>query len=238
MPSPRPPRGSEITVPAAAAGLGLSLSADQESRLDRYLALVDEWRGRVQLTGADAAAAPAVLVVGALCVVPFVPQSGALVDLGSGAGVPGIPIAVLHPRLRVVLADSARKKVAFLEIAVRELGLANVDVAQARAEDLGRDAAHRERYDVVTARALAPVRVLAEYALPLLRIGGEAVLPKGRGARDEVRAAARALDLLGGEAAVHAPRTRFCSPVVVLRKAAPTPPAYPRRAGTPQRRPL
>ncbi|HKX18311.1 MAG TPA: 16S rRNA (guanine(527)-N(7))-methyltransferase RsmG [bacterium] len=238
MPSRRHPRGSEITVPAAAADLGLSLSAHQQSRLDRYLALVDEWRGRVQLTGADAAATPAVLAVGALCVIPFVPAAGALLDLGSGAGVPGIPIAVMRPGLRVVLADSARRKVAFLGIVVRELGLANVDVAQARAEDLGRDASHREQYAVVTARALAPVRVLAEYAFPLLRIGGEAVLPKGRGARDEVRAAARALDLLGGEAAVHDPCTPFCSPVVVLRKTSSTPPAYPRRAGTPQRHPL
>ena len=231
-------RGSEITIPAAAAGLGLSLSADQQSRLDHYLALVDAWRGRVQLTGADATAAPAVLVVGALCVIPLVAAVGVLIDLGSGAGVPGIPIAVMHPRQRVVLVDSARKKVAFLEIVVRELSLANVDVVQARAEDLGRDAAHREQYDVVTGRALAPVRVLAEYALPLLRIGGEAVLPKGRGARDEVRAASRAFDLLGGEGAVHEPRTPFCSPVVVLRKIAPTPRAYPRRAGTPQRHPL
>ena len=238
MPSPRTPRGSDITIPAAAAGLTLPLTAEQQSRLDRYLALVDEWRDRVQLTGADATEVPAVLVVGALCVVPFVPESGVLVDLGTGAGVPGIPIAVMRPRVRVLLADSGRKKAAFLAIAVRELGLSNVDVVQARAEDLGRDAAHRGRCDAVTARALAPVRVIAEYALPLLRVGGEAVLPKGRGARDEVRAAARALRLLGGEARVQEPRTEFCSPVVVLRKTAPTPAAYPRRAGTPQRRPL
>ncbi len=229
---------SGLTIPAAAAGLGLSLSADQQSRLDRYLALVDEWRGRVQLTGADPHDAPAVLVAGALCVVPFLPESGVLVDLGSGAGVPGIPVAVMRPRLRVMLADSTRKKAAFLEIVVRELALPNVDVTQVRAEDLGRDAAHRGRCDAVPARALAPVRVLAEYALPRLRIGGSAVVPKGRGARDEVRAAARALHLLGGEAELHEPSTTFCSPVVVLRKTAPTPLVYPRRAGTPQRRPL
>lgn len=225
-------------IPAAAGRLGLTLSPAQQALLGRYLALVAEWRPRVRLTGAEAAEAAAVLVIGALCVVPFVPESGRLADIGSGAGVPGLPVAVLRPGLRVVLADAARKKAGFLEIAVRDLGLTNVEVLQARAEDLGRDPGHRERYDAVTARALAPVRVLAEYALPLLRVGGDAVLPKGRGAEDEVRAAARALRILGGEAAVHAPRTEFCSPVVVLRKTAPTPAAYPRRAGTPQRRPL
>lgn len=238
MPSPRTSRGSDLTIPAAAAGLGLSLSVDQQSRLDRYLALVDDWRGRVQLTGVDPADTPSVLVVGALCVVPYLPGSGILIDLGSGAGVPGIPVAVMRPCLRVMLADSERKKVAFLEIVLRELELPNVDVTQARAEDLGRDAAHRGRADVVTARALAPVRVLAEYALPLLRIGGKAVLPKGRGALGEVRAAARALHRLGGEADLHEPSAPFCSPVVVLRKTAPTPSAYPRRAGTPERHPL
>jgi len=233
-----PSHASGTTISAAAAGLGLTISPAQQSLLDRYLALVDEWRNRVQLTGVESADVPAVLVVGALCVLPFVPDSGRLVDLGSGAGVPGISIAILRPGLRVVLADAARKKAAFLELVVRDLRLDNVEVAHARAEDLGRDPAHREQYDVVTARALAPVRVLAEYALPLLRVGGEAVLPKGRGAADEVRAAARAFDLLGGDAAVHSPRTEFCSPVVVVRKIAPTPAAYPRRAGTPQRRPL
>jgi 16S rRNA (guanine527-N7)-methyltransferase len=227
-----------MTISAAAAALGLTLSPEQRLRLERYLALVEEWRARVQLTGAGSAEAASVLVAGALCVLPFVPESGRLADLGSGAGVPGIPIAVMRPRLRVVLTDAARKKAAFLEIAARDLALDSVDVLQARAEDLGRDPAHRDRYDVVTARALAPVRVLAEYALPLLRVGGDAVLAKGRGAQDEVRAAARALRLLGGEAAVHPPGADVCSPVVVIRKIAPTPAAYPRRAGTPQQRPL
>lgn len=226
------------TMISAAAELGLMLSPEQKIRLDRYLALVDEWRPRVQLTGARSADTAAVLVAGAFCVLPFVPDAGRLVDLGSGAGVPGIPIAVIRPGLRVVLADAARKKAAFLEIAARDLALDNVDVLHARAEDLGRDPAHRERYDVVTARALAPVRVLAEYALPLLRLGGDAVLPKGRGAVDEVRAAARAIHILGGEGVVHPPRAGFCSPVVILRKIAPTPAVYPRRAGVSVRRPL
>ena len=232
----------QFQVPAVltstAAGLGLTLSPAQQAALERYLSLVHEWRPRVQLTGVESARDAAVFVAGAFCVLPFLPAAGRIVDLGSGAGVPGIPIAVMRPRLRVVLADAARKKAAFLEIAARDLALGNVDVVQARAEDLGRDPAHRERYDAATARAVAAVRILAEYALPLLKIGGAAVLPKGPGALDEVRAAARALQLLGGEAAVHAPRAELCSPIVIIRKTAPVPAAYPRRAGVPQRRPL
>lgn len=223
---------------SAAALLGLTLSATQQAALERYLALVHEWRPRVQLTGVKSARDAAVLVAGAFCVLPFLPEAGRVVDLGSGGGVLGIPIAVMRPRLCVVLADAGRNKAAFLEIVARDLAVDNVDVVQARAEDLGRDPVHRERYDAVTARAVAAVRVLAEYALPLLRLGGEAVLPKGRGAADEVRAAARAFEILGGEPAVHAPRTALCSPVVIIRKTTPVPAAYPRRAGVPHRRPL
>ncbi|HLW48053.1 MAG TPA: 16S rRNA (guanine(527)-N(7))-methyltransferase RsmG [bacterium] len=229
---------SAPAIPAAAAGLGLSLSQTQHDLLDRYLALVEEWRPRLRLTGVARDETAAVLVAGALCVLRFLPESGHLVDLGSGAGVPGIPVAVVRPGLRVLLAEATQKKAAFLGIAVRSLGLSSVAVAAARAEDLGRDLAHRARYDAVTARALAPVRVLVEYALPLLRVGGVAVLPKGRGAEGEVRAAARALDLLGGAAVVQAPPAGFCSPIVVVRKIASTPDDYPRRAGAPARRPL
>ena len=225
-------------IPAAAVRIGLTLWAPQQALLDRYLVLVDEWRSHLRIMGARSAETAAGLMTGALCAVPFVPESGRLADLGSGGGLPGIPIAVLRPSLRVALVEATRKKAAFLDIVTRELGLANVEVLSVRAEDLGRDPANRARYDAVTARALAPVRVLVEYALPLLRLGGVAVLPKGRGAVDEVRAAARALGLLGGEAAVHAPSAAFCSPIVVVRKTAPTPDRYPRRPGIPQHRPL
>jgi 16S rRNA (guanine527-N7)-methyltransferase len=224
-------------IAAAAAGLGLTLSPAQQDLFDRYLAQLEEWRSRVQLT-ARRGEAVAALVAEAMCVVPLVPESGRLADLGSGGGVPGLPIAVLRPGLRVVLAEATRKKAAFLGVVVRELRLANVEVLAARAEDLGHDPAHRAGYDAVTAQAVAPLRVLVEYALPLLRLGGVAVLPKGRGAPDEVRAAARALGTLGGEAAVHAPPAGLCSPIVLVRKIAPTPDSYPRRAGVPQRRPL
>jgi 16S rRNA (guanine527-N7)-methyltransferase len=190
------------------------------------------------VTGAEPRRAEAVLVAGSLCVLPFLPETGRLVDVGSGSGSPGIPIGVLRPGLSVVLVEAGRKKAAFLGAVVRELGLANVDVVQARAEDLGRAAEQRGRYDAATARAVAAVRVLAEYTLPLLRVGGSAVLPKGRGAEDEVRAAARALTLLGGEARIQRPDAGTCSPIVVIRKIAPTPAAYPRRAGAPARRPL
>lgn len=178
------------------------------------------------------------LVLDALPLLAHLPAHGLIVDLGSGAGTPGIPLAVARPAIRVVLVEASRKKAGFLEVVSRELGLTNVDVLHARAEGLGRMPEHRGRYDGVTARALADLPVLAEYALPLLRLGGVAVLPKGSGAKDEVARAEAALTLLGGRATVHASPSPPGSQIIVLRKTGPTPASYPRRPGVPPRRPL
>ncbi len=219
-------------------GLGLTLSPEQHALLERYLMLVAQWSGRLRLTGARSLEEMArVLVLDALASLPFLPGHGAMIDLGSGAGVPGVPIAVARPDLHVVLAEASRKKAGFLQLVLRELALGNAEVVNARVETLGHSPSHRERYDVVTARALADLRVLLEYALPLLRVGGIAVFPKGRDAAAEVASAARALGLLGGQAELRATPSSP-SPVIVVSKIAPTQLAYPRRPGVPSRRPL
>ncbi len=233
------PRAIGRVLESGAAALGLALSRDQAARLEQYLALVAAWNARLRLTAARTAEEVVeVLVLPTLAVLPYLPAGGRAADLGSGAGVPGVPVAVMRPALRVVLVEASRKKAGFLEVALRELRLENAEVANARAEALGRDPEHRGRYDAVLARAVAPLRVLAEYALPLLRVGGVAVLPKGARAAAEVAAAARALRVLGGEAEVRPAPSPHAPPVVLVRKAAPTPDAYPRRPGTPERRPL
>jgi len=226
-------------VESGAAALGISLSPAQLAALSRYLDLVVEWSGRLRLTGARARdEAARILVVGGLDVLPFLPETGVVADLGSGAGVPGILAAILRPLARIVLVDASRKKAGFLEIAVRELGLSNAEVVCARAEALGREPGHRARYDVVTARALADLRVLAEYALPLLRVGGIGVFPKGRAASGELAAAARALEILGGAAGAFAPVPGGGPTVIVVTKLSPTPDDYPRRAGLAERSPM
>jgi 16S rRNA (guanine527-N7)-methyltransferase len=179
-----------------------------------------------------------VLVLDALPLLPHLPADGSIVDLGSGAGTPAIPLAVLRPESRFLLVEASRKKVGFLDMVCRELGLVNVDVLHARAEDVGRMPAHRERHDGFTARAVADLSVLAEYALPLLKVGGVAVLPKGSRARLEAARAGPALALLGGAAAVYESPPPPGSHIIVLRKIGPTPAPYPRRPGVPARRPL
>ena len=162
-------------------------------------------------------------------------------DVGSGAGFPGLPLKIILPELQLTLVEATGKKVTFLGHMVHVLSLADVQVLQARAEEMGQQPGHRERYDLVVARAVAQMPVLAEYCLPLCRLGGRFVAQKGEGAHAEAEAARGALERLGGSLgeikAVHLPglSERY---LVVVEKVAKTPPEYPRRPGVPAKRPL
>jgi 16S rRNA (guanine527-N7)-methyltransferase len=171
--------------------------------------------------------------------IPEVRAAAVLADLGSGAGFPGLALAVALPHASVSLVESSRRKCAFLTRAVTEASLASVNVVCARVEEWGDG---REACDVVTARALGPLAVVAEYAAPLLRVGGSLVAWKGRRDAEEERAAAAAAGALGLEPARVVPVRPYAESrdrhLHILRKAAPTPARFPRRAGMARKRPL
>jgi 16S rRNA (guanine527-N7)-methyltransferase len=165
-------------------------------------------------------------------------------DIGSGGGLPGIPLAVVLPNAEMTLFESTGKKAAFLRYAAEELGLANVRVVNARVEESAREDVHRGAFDVCTVRALARLSVVAEYSLPLLRRGGKVVAMKGGVAADERIEGERALGKLGGRVCDEI-QVRYLPSVeqgerrlVLLEKVEETPGAYPRRTGTPARKPL
>ncbi len=165
-----------------------------------------------------------------------------LVDVGTGAGFPGIPLKIANPALALTLMDGTQKKINFLQTVVDELGLSHVKVVHGRAEELGRNPEHRDRYDLVTARAVAPLNVLVEYLLPLVRINGLAVVYKGPGAPQEFMEARQAIKLLGGDAVRLAPvevpflhEGRF---VLLIKKLRATSSQYPRGQGLARKRPL
>ena len=164
------------------------------------------------------------------------------IDVGSGAGFPGLPLKIYCSHLELVLLEATAKKVGFLEHVIRHLDLANVQALWGRAEEVAHNPAHREMYDLVVARAVADLAVLAEYTLPLCRPGGRIVAQKGGSAQEEAQSATHAFSLLGG-------RLRKVIPVelqglaedrhlVVIDKVARTPERYPRRPGIPSKRPL
>jgi 16S rRNA (guanine527-N7)-methyltransferase len=167
---------------------------------------------------------------------------GRAIDIGAGAGFPGLPLKIVCPGLQLTLLEATGKKVSFLEHIVSRLELTGVEVIRGRAEKLGRDAGHRERYDLALARAVAELPILVEYALPFCRLGGLFVAQKGAEGDAEARAAEEAIATLGGvlRRVVHLELPNLAEPrsLVVIEKIAPTPEKYPRRPGIPSKRPI
>jgi 16S rRNA (guanine527-N7)-methyltransferase len=165
-----------------------------------------------------------------------------LIDIGTGAGFPGIPLKILYPNMKLTLVESVGKKAMFCQHIVRVLGLEQVEVIQARAEDLGQNLGHRERYDWAIARAVANLNVLSEYLLPLVRLGGTMLAQKGESGPAEAQSAEGAMKLLGGKLKqlipVNLPSVAEDRYLVVVEKVAATPPNYPRKPGVPMKQPL
>ncbi len=165
-----------------------------------------------------------------------------LVDIGTGAGFPGIPLKIIYPAMHLTLVESVGKKVKFCQHMVNKLGLENTQVIQARAEELGQQPEHREKFDWAVARAVANLRVLSEYLLPLVRVGGAMLVQKGESGPAEVHAAENAIKVLGGHVRQLLPLTlpgvveeRY---LILVDKIAATPPGYPRKPGIPTKKPL
>lgn len=237
-----------------AVRVGVALGDEQLDAFTRYLALLLEWNERAGLTSlSDPGEIASRHFVESLALLAVLRDEGVLpteaqsprprvADIGTGGGFPGLPMRIAAPSLDLTLVESQARRCRFLELAVDTLALERVEVVQARVEDAGRVPRLRAQFDVVVARALAPLPVLIELALPLLRPGGVLATPKGERAPAELEEAGAALRALHGvvlpslalplEAGAH-PQT-----VILVRREGPLDSRYPRRAGTPQRRPL
>jgi 16S rRNA (guanine527-N7)-methyltransferase len=204
----------------------------QDLKLRELARLISEWPGLVS-------GPPDELVDDSLVLVDHLADARRVVDVGSGGGLPGLPLKIARPSLDMTLVEADGRKAAFLVRACAELGLLGVEVVDRRAEDVGRDPRYREVFDVAVARALAPLPVLAELCLPLVRVGGRLLAQKT--ASEDVTPAAHAIETLGGGPArvLNAPSAaRSSGTVVVVEKIRPTPDEYPRRPGAPGRKPL
>lgn len=213
-------------------------------RLERYSEILLDWNKRVNLT---AIVDPKEVWIkhffdSLSCLSHLTMPVGRMVDVGSGAGFPGLVLAIAKPEWHFVLLDSASKRVDFLSYVSGELGLGNVAVRQARAEDAAREAGFREAFDVATARGVAELRVLAEYCLPFVNTGGLFLAMKGPDCDAEIASAGNAMEVMGGRIEgtdrFELPDSGGRRTLILVRKTAATPHQYPRRAGVPERRPL
>src|SRR5882672_7360442 len=209
--------------------MGISVN---DSRLSTLARLIAEWPGLVS-------GPPEQLIEDSLVLVELLGDARRLVDVGSGGGLPGLPLKIARPALEVTLIEADHAKAAFLVQACTKLGLDAVEVLPRRAEDVGQDLRYRESFDVAVARAVAPMPVLVELCLPLVRVGGRLLAQKTD--KEELASAHRAIELLGGslDSVVATPSPmRASGTVVVVTKVRGTPAEYPRRPGVPNRKPL
>ena len=228
-----------------AQAAGIPLNMEQAEKFETYHRMLIEANARFNLTRVPDDEAEAIDRNYLDCIAPLaigLPAAHAsLIDVGSGAGFPGIPLAICLPETNIVLMDSQGKRVEFLESVIETLHL-NARAVHLRAEDGARKPEFREAFDLATARAVAPLNLLCEYLLPFVRVGGQMLALKGPGLDEEVAAAENAMNLLGGRFlrsdALPIPGRDWDHRAAWIEKVAPTSDKYPRRAGKPEKKPL
>lgn len=222
---------------------GIAYNDEAISRLDRYAALLVEWNEKMNLT---AITDPEGIVIkhfldcALLLKQVNIPEGASVIDVGTGAGFPGMVLKILRPDIKLTLLDGLNKRLTFLNEVAKSLGL-EVTTTHIRAEEAGKNPLYREKFDLVTARAVAELRVLYEYCLPLCRVGGTFCSMKGPSAEEELKNAVKAKSLLGGGKAEITTETLTGEEVrtfVITKKISQTPPKYPRISAKISKQPL
>ncbi len=226
---------------------GFSLTEQQMEQFHQYLVLLQEWNEKVNLTAiSEEEEVYLKHFYDSITLAKFVPfvegANETLCDVGSGAGFPSLPLKILFPHLKITIVDSLKKRINFLELLVNELGLENVHLVHARAEDFGQEKKNRQAFDVVTARAVARLSVLAEFCLPITKTGGIFAAMKGAKASEELNDSKKAIKTLGGKTrkveTFELPKDAGERSILLIDKIKNTPNKYPRQAGTPNKKPL
>lgn len=222
----------------ACAQMGIELSTEQTKQFLEYKDLLLEWNEKMNLT-AITEGREVILkhFVDSLTLLPCVKVQGkSVIDVGTGAGFPGIPVKIAAPDVKLTLLDSLNKRIKFLEEVCNKLGLKDVDCIHSRAEDGGRNKALREKFDICVSRAVANLSVLSEYDLPFVKVGGQLIALKGPTGYEEAEVAKKAIKQLGGEISdikeIELPYTDIKHTIIFINKIKQTPTKFPRKAGT------
>ena len=229
----------------AAEDVGLELTTEQYDQFITYMRLLQEWNEKINLT--------AILEEEEIIKKHFIDsikafkreefkQNVNVIDVGTGAGFPGIPIAIMNPNINVTLLDSLNKRIKFLDIVINKLGLKNIKTIHSRAEDGARNKNLREKFDIATSRAVANMSVLSEYCLPYVKVGGKFIALKGPAVEQEIEESNVAIKTLGGEleqiCEVKIEDTDLRHNLVVVKKIKECAKTYPRKAGTISKNPI
>ena len=223
--------------------LDINFSVEQLEKFYRYMELLIEWNEKMNLT---AIIEPNEIIlkhfVDSLTIIKYLKNVKTLVDVGTGAGFPGIPVAIMMSNLEITLVDSLNKRLIFLEEVIKELKLTNVKLVHSRAEEFGQNKMYREKFDIATSRAVANLSTLSEYLIPLVKINGNIISMKAAQAEEEIEQAKNAIKELGGKInkikEFNLPQSDIGRTIILISKEKQTPAKYPRKAGTPNKEPI
>lgn len=223
--------------------LGVRFFVEQLEQFFEYMKLLIEWNEKMNLT---AITDPDEIIlkhfIDSITILKEIKDNSKLVDVGTGAGFPGIPLSIMNPTLKITLVDSLNKRLIFLQEVVNELKLKNIEIIHARAEELGQNKEYREKFDVATSRAVANLSTLSEYLIPLVKINGKVISMKAGEAEKEINEARNAIKVLGGtiekKEEFNLPQTDIGRTIIVIKKEESTSKKYPRKSGIPSKDPI
>ena len=223
--------------------LDIELDDIQINKFYEYMNLLLEWNEKINLT-AIAEKEDIILkhFIDSITIFKYLKDNDKIIDVGTGAGFPGIPISILNDNIKITLLDSLNKRVMFLNEVIEKLKLKNIEAIHSRAEELGHNRIHREQYDVVVSRAVANMTTLTEYLLPFVKINGRCICMKGPDYEEELKDAEFAINELGGKIEriekIILPNSDIERNLIIIKKINQTKNKYPRKAGTPSKEPL
>lgn len=223
--------------------IDIELSKKQIEQFYTYMNLLLEWNEKINLT---AITEPEEVIlkhfVDSLTISAYIKKGSKLVDMGTGAGFPGIPLKILRDDIEITLVDSLNKRINFLNEVIKELELREISTVHARAEEFGQNKKYREKFDIATSRAVANLSTLSEYLVPLVKLEGKIICMKGSEVKEEVENAKNAIKILGGkmekEESFNLPNSDMKRNLVIIKKIKNTPAKYPRKPGTPAKEPI
>ena len=223
--------------------LGITLSEIQLKQFYNYMNLLIEWNKKINLT---AITEPDEIIlkhfVDSLTISKYISDGTRVVDVGTGAGFPGIPLKIYRQDIEITLLDSLQKRINFLDEVIRELNLEKIETIHSRVEDFGKDKKYREKFDIATSRAVANLATLSEYLLPLVKVGGKVISMKGSLIEEELELSKNAIKILGGKVEkvdeFNLPNSDISRNIILINKIKETPNKYPRKAGEPSKKPL
>lgn len=222
--------------------INIDLKKQQIIKFYNYMELLLQWNNNINLTSiTDPKEIILKHFIDSLTIQKYIEQNKKMIDVGTGAGFPGIPISIVNNNIDITLLDSLNKRIIFLEEVIKELDIKNIQSIHARAEEFGKNKEHREKYEIATSRAVAPLNVLLEYLLPLVKIDGICICMKGSNI-EEINEAKRSLEILGGKIEkieeFLLPDSDIKRNIIIIKKIKQTPLKYPRKAGIPKKEPI